>query len=51
MPKYLFIQRSKLRTSEQKPQQPSPAQMQEMYGRIQRLEGEVKDNIVDMAGN
>jgi len=30
MPKYLFIQRSMPRTTQQN-QQPSPAQMQEMY--------------------
>src|SRR5882724_5890377 len=50
MPKYLFIQRSAPRTPQQKPQQPSPAQMQEMYAAFNAWKEKFKDNIVDMGG-
>ena len=50
MPKYLFIQRSMPRTTQQKPQQPSPAQMQEMYAAFNAWKEKFKDNIVDMGG-
>ncbi len=44
MPKYLFIQRSQPRRS----QQPSPAQMQEMYAAFNAWKEKFKDNILDM---
>ena len=47
MPKFLFIQRSKPRTTQEKPQQPSPAQMQEMYASFNAWKEKFKDNIVD----
>src|SRR5258707_10444189 len=50
MPKYLFIQRSVPRTPQQKPQQPSPTQMQEMYAAFNAWKEKFKDNIVDMGG-
>src|SRR5260370_8435960 len=50
MPKYLFIQRSAPRTPQQKPQQPSPTQMQEMYAAFNAWKEKFKDNIVDMGG-
>src|SRR6266568_3061502 len=50
MPKYLFIQRSAPRTPQQKPQQPSPAQMQEMFAVFNAWKEKFKDNIVDMGG-
>jgi len=50
MPKFLFIQRSKPRTTQEKPQQPSPAQMQEMYASFNAWKEKFKDNIVDMGG-
>src|SRR5437667_12873134 len=50
MPKFLFIQRSKPRTTQEKPQQPSPAQMQEMYAAFNAWKEKFKDNIVDMGG-
>jgi hypothetical protein len=50
MPKYLFIQRSAPPTPQQKPQQPSPAQMQEMYAAFNAWKEKFKDNIVDMGG-
>jgi hypothetical protein len=50
MPKYLLIQRSTPRTTQQKPQQPSPAQMQEMYSAFNAWKEKFKDNIVDMGG-
>ena len=50
MPKFLFIQRSRPQTAQQKPQQPSPAQMQEMYAAFNVWKEKFKDNIVDMGG-
>jgi hypothetical protein len=50
MPKFLFIQRSKPRTTQEKPQQPSPTQMQEMYASFNAWKEKFKDNIVDMGG-
>ena len=50
MPKYLFIQRRVPRMPQQKPQQPSPAQMQEMYAAFKAWKEKFKDNIVDMGG-
>ena len=44
MPKYLFLQRSQPRPL----QQPSPAQMQEMYAAFTAWKDKFKDNIVDM---
>jgi hypothetical protein len=46
MPKYLFLQRSQPRPS----QQPSPAQMQEMYAAFNAWKEKFKDNILDMGG-
>jgi hypothetical protein len=46
MPKYLFLQRSLPR----KPQQPSPAQMQEMYAAFNAWKEKFTDNILDMGG-
>jgi hypothetical protein len=46
MPKYLFLQRSEPRP----PQQPSPAQMQEMYATFNAWKEKFKDNILDMGG-
>src|SRR5260370_37406901 len=50
MPKYLFIQRSMPRTTQQKAQQPSPAQMQEIYAAFNACKEKFKENIVTMAG-
>jgi hypothetical protein len=50
MPKFLFIQRSRPQTAQQKPQQPSPAQMQEMYAAFNVWKEKFKDDIVDMGG-
>jgi len=50
MPKYLFIQRSMPRTTQQKPQQPSRRRCRNVR-RIQRLEGEVQGQHRDMGGN
>ena len=50
MPKYLFIQRSATRTPQQKPQQLSPAQMQEMYAAFNAWKERFKSNILDMGG-
>src|SRR5258708_15955251 len=44
MPKYLCLQRSQPR----QPQQPSPAQMQEMYAAFNAWKEKFKDNILDM---
>ena len=44
MPKYLFIQRSQPRES----QQPSPTPMQEMYATFNAWKDKFKDNILDM---
>jgi hypothetical protein len=46
MPKYLFLQRSQPRPA----QQPSPAQMQEMYAAFNAWKEKFKDNILDMGG-
>jgi hypothetical protein len=45
--KYLFLQRS---SSGKSQQQPSPAQMQEMYGAFEAWKEKFKGNIVDMGG-
>ena len=45
--KYLFLQRSAARRIEQ---QPSPAQMQEMYAAFNAWKEKFKDNILDMGG-
>jgi hypothetical protein len=45
--KYLFLQRSAPR---QPRQQPSPAQMQEMYAAFHAWKEKFKDNILDMGG-
>ena len=50
MPKYLFIQRSMPRKPQQNPQQPSPAQMQEMYAAFNAWKEKFKANILDMGG-
>jgi hypothetical protein len=47
MPKYLFIQRSQ---SGQRPQQPSPAQMQEMWAAFNAWKEKFKVEILDMGG-
>ena len=44
--KYLFLQRS----VPAKPQQPSPAQMQEMYAAFNAWKEKFKENILDMGG-
>jgi hypothetical protein len=46
MPKYLFLQRSLPRKREQ----PSPAQMQEMYAAFNAWKEKFKENILDMGG-
>ena len=46
--KYLFLQRSQ-RGQEQR-QQPSPAQMQEMYAAFNAWKEKFKENILDMSG-
>jgi hypothetical protein len=46
--KYLFLQRSQ-RGQEQR-QQPSPAQMQEMYAAFNAWKEKFKENILDMGG-
>jgi len=46
MPKYLFLQRS----APQQRQQPSPAQMQEMFAAFNAWKDKFKDNILDMGG-
>ena len=46
-PKYLFLQRSQPRESQQPP---SPAQMQEMYAAFNAWKEKFKDNILDMGG-
>jgi hypothetical protein len=46
--KYLFLQRSQ-REQEQR-QQPSPAQMQEMYAAFNAWKEKFKENILDMGG-
>lgn len=45
--KYLFIQRS---SRGEKPQPPSPAQMQEMYAAFNAWKEKFKANILDMGG-
>ena len=47
MPKYLFLQRS---LPEKPQQQPSPAQMQEMYAAFNAWKDKFKENILDMGG-
>jgi hypothetical protein len=46
MPKYLFLQRSE----PGKREQPSPAQMQEMYTAFNAWKEKFKENILDMGG-
>jgi hypothetical protein len=46
MPKYLFLQRS----APQQRQQPSPAQMQEMFAAFNAWKDKFRDNILDMGG-
>lgn len=46
MPKYLFLQRS----LPGKREQPSPAQMQEMYAAFNAWKEKFKENILDMGG-
>src|SRR5215213_9044485 len=46
--KYLLLQRSE--TGAAKPQQPSPAEMQEMYAAFNAWKEKFKDNILDMGG-
>ena len=46
MPKYLFLQRSQPVTRDQ----PSPAQMQEMFAAFNAWKEKFKDNILDMGG-
>jgi hypothetical protein len=46
MPKYLFLQRS----APQQRQQPSPAQMQEMFAAFNAWKDKFKHNILDMGG-
>ncbi len=47
MPKYLFLQRS---LPGKPQQQPSPAQMQEMYAAFNAWKDKFKENILDMGG-
>lgn len=47
MPKYLFLQRS---LPGKPQQQPSPAQMQEMYAAFSAWKDKFKENILDMGG-
>lgn len=46
MPKYLFLQRN----LPGKPQQPSPAQMQDLFAAFNAWKEKFKDNILDMGG-
>lgn len=51
MPRYLFLQRSQPRQPQQlQQQQPSPAQMQEMYAAFNAWKEKFKENILDMGG-
>jgi len=47
MPKFLFLQRSLPRKPQQ---QPSPAQMQDMYAAFNAWKEKFKENILDMGG-
>jgi hypothetical protein len=48
--KYLFLQRSMTGNQTGSQQQPSPAQMQEMYAAFNAWKEKFKDNILDMGG-
>ncbi len=48
--KYLFLMRSLPGKPQQQQQQPSPAQMQEMYAAFNAWKEKFKENILDMGG-
>jgi hypothetical protein len=48
--KYLFLQRSQPGDPQQQRQQPSPAEMQEMYAAFNAWKEKFKDQILDMGG-
>lgn len=50
MPKYLCLQRNLPSGDREDTEQPSPAQMQEMYARFSAWQKKFKDNLADMGG-